>query len=205
MSNEPKKEKQATEEGEVEVEYLTGADESKTLKGSSPTREQLKDLKSRLKKKESDIKNLKKKFEELQEEFLRKAAEMENLRKRLEREKNDYFQYALSEHLKDLLSVMDNFERALESREETDEKSLRQGIEMIYKQLYDLLLKWGVKRIEIEGNEYDPHLHQAFMTEESDEVKELQIAEELQKGYTIHDRLLRPSLVKVYIPKKEEK
>ena len=69
----------------------------------------------------------------------------------------------------------------------------------------DLLLKWGVKQIEIEGNEYDPHLHQAFLTEESDQVRELQIAEELQKGYTIHDRLLRPSLVKVYIPKKEEK
>jgi molecular chaperone GrpE len=204
MSEEPKKEKQATEEGEVEVEYLTETDENKVLKESSQKREQLKTLKSRLKKRESDIKNLKKKFEELQEEFLRKAAEMENLRKRLEREKNDYFQYALSEHLKEILSVMDNFERALESQEQTDEKSIRQGIEMIYKQLYDLLLKWGVKRIEIEGNEYDPHLHQAFLTEESDKVKELQIAEELQKGYTIHDRLLRPSLVKVYVPKKEE-
>lgn len=205
MSEEPKKEKQATEEGEVEVEYLTDTEENKVLKESSHKREQLKALKSRLKKRESDIKNLKKKFEELQEEFLRKAAEMENLRKRLEREKNDYYQYALSEHLKEILSVMDNFERALGSQEQTDEKSLRQGIEMIYKQLQDMLLKWGVKRIEIEANEYDPHLHQAFLTEESDKVKELQIAEELQKGYTIHDRLLRPSLVKVYIPKKEEK
>jgi molecular chaperone GrpE len=162
-------------------------------------------LKSRLKKKESDIKHLKEKFEEMQEEFLRKAAEMENLRKRLEREKNDYFQFAMSEHLKELLSIMDNFERALDSQGQTEEGSLRQGVEMIYKQLYDLLLKRGVKRIEIEGNVYDPHLHQAFLTEESDKVTELQVAEELQKGYTIHDRLLRPSLVKVYIPKKEEK
>ena len=75
---------------------------------------------------------------------------------------------------------------------------------MIYKQLYDLLLKQGVKRIIIEENRYDPHLHQAFLTEEADQMTELQVAEELQKGYMIHDRLLRPSLVKVYIPKKEE-
>lgn len=203
MSEKPKNENKDKEEGQVEVEYLTG--DNKVLKDSSQKREQIKSLKSRLKKRETDIKNLKKKFEEMQEEFLRKAAEMENLRKRLEREKNDYFQYALSEHLKELLSVMDNFERALGSQDQGNEASLRQGIEMIYKQLHDMLLKWGVKQIEIEGNEYNPHLHQAFLTEESDQVKELQIAEELQKGYTIHDRLLRPSLVKVFIPKKEEK
>lgn len=203
MSEKPKNENKDNEEGQVEVEYLTG--DNKVLKDSSQKREQIKSLKSRLKKRETDIKNLKKKFEEMQEEFLRKAAEMENLRKRLEREKNDYFQYALSEHLKELLSVMDNFERALGSQDQGNEASLRQGIEMIYKQLHDMLLKWGVKQIEIEGNEYNPHLHQAFLTEESDQVKELQIAEELQKGYTIHDRLLRPSLVKVFIPKKEEK
>ena len=202
MSENPKKENEDNGEGQVEVEYLTG--ESKTLKETSQKREQIKSLKSRLKKRESEIKDLKKKFEKIQEEFLRKAAEMENLRKRLDREKNDYFQFALSEHLKELLSVMDNFERALGSQNQKDEKSLRQGVEMIYKQLYDVLLKWGVKQIEIEGNEYDPHLHQAFLTEESDQVTELQIAEELQKGYTIHDRLLRPTLVKVYIPKKEE-
>jgi len=203
MSESPIKEKEENGESKVEVEYLTEV--NKGPKESSQKREQIKSLKSRLKKKESDIKHLKEKFEEMQEEFLRKAAEMENLRKRLEREKNDYFQFAMSEHLKELLSVMDNFERALDSQGQTEEGSLRQGVEMIYKQLYDLLLKRGVKQIEIEANVYDPHLHQAFLTEESDKVTELQVAEELQKGYTIHDRLLRPSLVKVYIPKKEEK
>ena len=202
MSEKPKNETEETEKGQVEVEYLTGKE--KDLEESAQKKEQIKSLKSRLKKKESDIKQLKKKFEEIQEEFLRKAAEMENLRKRLEREKNDYFQFSMSDHLKELLGVLDNFERALQSQDDTGEESLRQGVEMIYKQLYDLLLKRGVKQIEIEGNAYDPHLHQAFLTEESDKVKELQVAEELQKGYTIHDRLLRPTLVKVYIPKKEE-
>lgn len=202
MSEKPIKEIENSEEGSVEVEYITEA--KKSPKESGQKRDQIKSLKNRLKKREAEIKHLKVKFEEMQEEFLRKAAEMENLRKRLEREKSDFLQYALSEHLKELLGVMDNFERALESKEQKDGESLRQGVEMIYKQLYDLLLKQGVKRIEIKENRYDPHLHQAFLTEESDQVTELQVAEELQKGYTIHDRLLRPSLVKVYIPKKEE-
>jgi molecular chaperone GrpE len=203
MSEKPNKGTENNGEGLVEVEYITGI--KKSPKESTPKKEQTKVLKSRLKKRETEIKHLKKKFEELQEEFLRKAAEMENLRKRLEREKSDYFQYALGEHLKELLGVMDNFERALESQDQGEEGSLRQGVEMIYKQLYDLLLKQGVKRIEIKENKYNPHLHQAFLTEESDQVSELEVAQELQKGYTIHDRLLRPSLVKVYIPKKEEK
>jgi molecular chaperone GrpE len=203
MSEKSEKEKKDNSEGQVEVEYITENDEDR--KGANQKGNQIKTLKTRLKKREAEIKNLKKKFENMQEEFLRKAAEMENLRKRLEREKSDYLQYALTEHLKGLLSVMDNFERALESQNQGEEESLQKGVEMIYKQLYDLLLKQGVKQITIEENKYDPHLHQAFLTEESDKVNELQVAEELQKGYTIHDRLLRPSLVKVYIPKKEEK
>ena len=202
MSGKSKKEQENNEEGLVEVEYIT--ESNRSSKESSQKGNQIKSLKARLKKKEAEIKNLKKKFGKMQEEFLRKAAEMENLRKRLEREKNDFLQYALSEHLKELLGVMDNFERALESQNQDEEESLQKGVEMIYKQLYDLLLKQGVKQITIEENRYDPHLHQAFLTEESDQVTELQVAEELQKGYTIHDRLLRPSLVKVYIPKKEE-
>jgi molecular chaperone GrpE len=202
MSGKSKKEQEDNGEGLVEVEYIN--ESNKGSKESSQKENQTKSLKARLKKKEAEIKNLKKKFEKIQEEFLRKAAEMENLRKRLEREKNDFLRYALSEHLKELLGVMDNFERALESQNQDEEESLQKGVEMIYKQLYDLLLKQGVKQITIEENRYDPHLHQAFLTEESNQVTELQVAEELQKGYTIHDRLLRPSLVKVYIPKKEE-
>lgn len=202
MSGNSKKKQEDSNESKVEVEYIT--ERNKTQKDQGHKSDQTKTLKARLKRKETEIKQLKRKFEEMQDEFLRKAAEMENLRKRLEREKTDYLQYALSEHLRELLGVLDNFERAIESQNRGDEKSLQEGVEMIYKQLYDLLLKQGVRRIVIEENKYDPHLHQAFLTEESDKVNELQVAEELQKGYMIHDRLLRPSLVKVYIPKKEE-
>jgi molecular chaperone GrpE len=188
-------------EGTIEIEYITP--KKKTSSETKDEKNQTKSPKNTLKKKESEIKELKKELDSLKDEFLRKAADMENLRKRLEREKNEYFKYALNELLRDLLNILDNFERALESQNQQDEESLQKGVEMIYKQLFDLLAKQGVSPIEIKEKKFDPHLHQAFVTEKSDKVKEPQVEEELQKGYTIHDRLLRPSLVKVLVPKKD--
>lgn len=197
------KELEEEKEGEVEIEYLTP--KKKVSRETKGEKEQSKTIKNALKKKDSEIKQLKKELDTLKDEFLRKAADMENLRKRLEREKNEYYKYALSELLRDLLSILDNFERALESQNQSDEGSHRKGVEMIYKQLYDFVIKQGVAPIEIKEKKFNPHLHQAFITEESDQVEEPQVEEELQKGYTIHDRLLRPSLVKVIIPKKAER
>ncbi len=166
-------------------------------------------LKDNLKKRESEVKFLKKEHKELKGDnkelkgkYLRKAAEMENLRKRVAREKTEFYRYAFAEFIKELFVVLDNFERALESKE--DSKSLRQGIEMIYKQYTDLLMKQGIKAIETREKKFDPYLHQAFITEESKNVDEPQIVEELQRGYTLYDRLLRPALVKVLIPKKKD-
>ncbi len=201
MVEKDKKESEEEREGTVEIEYLTP--KKKTGVETKEEKDRSKTLKNTLKKKESEIKQLKKELDSLKDEFLRKAADMENLRKRLDREKNEYFKYALSELLRDLLGILDNFERALGSENQGDEESLKKGVEMIYKQLYDLLIKQGVAPIEIKEKKFDPHLHQAFITEESDQVEEPQVDEELQKGYTIHDRLLRPSLVKVVIPKKD--
>jgi len=159
-------------------------------------------LKDKLNKRESDIKLLETENKKLKEEYLRKIAEMENLRKRVEREKGEFYQYALTELLKELFDVLDNFERALKTQSKGNGKSFREGIEMIYKQYQDLLMKQGVKPIEIKEKRFDPHLHQAFITEESDEVEEPEVVEELQRGYTLHNRLLRPALVKVVVPKK---
>jgi len=174
-------------------------DNEKELKARQ---DKIKALKDKLKNRESEIKLLKKENEELKEEYLRKIAEMENLRKRLDREKSEFYQYALSEFLKDLFVVLDNFERALESQNEGNGKNFREGIEMIYKQYLDLLMKQGVTPIEIKEKKFDPHLQQAFITEESEDVEEPVVIEELQKGYTLHNRLLRPALVKVIVPKK---
>jgi molecular chaperone GrpE len=160
------------------------------------------ELRAKLKKKEAEIKKLRKEFKSIKELYLRIAAEKDNLRKRLEREKTDYFQFALSEILKEFLSVLDNFERALGNEVHSDCKGFQDGIEMIYKQYMDVIKKQGVEPIEIEEGKFDPRHHQAFITEESDSVTEPEVSEELQKGYLLHERLLRPSLVKVLLPKK---
>lgn len=165
---------------------------------------EIKSLRHKLKKREKVCASLKKEVEEYRDKYLRLAAEMENLRKRVEREKNDFYKYALSEFLKELLVVLDNFERALKAENSEDAKGFRQGMEAIHKQYLDLLTKKGVKPIEIKDKKFDPNLHQAFMTEESEDVDEPEIGEEFQKGYSLHDRLLRPSLVKVIVPKKDK-
>ena len=180
------------------------ASPAKKTKSVKTVQSSLEALKDKLKKKDADIKLLKKENERLNESYLRKMADMENLKKRLEREKTEFYQYALSEFLKELFVVLDNFERALESQDERNGKSFREGVEMIYKQYQDMLVKFGARPIEIKGKKFDPHLHQAFITEESEEVQEPEIIEELQKGYTLHNRLLRPSLVRVAVPKKSE-
>ncbi len=187
---------------EVEIEYLKEKEVEE--KESKEKTEEKDEIKAKLKKKEGEIKRLKKENTQLKEEYLRQLAEKENLKKRLEREKAEYYQYALSELLKELLEILDNFERALESSDQTDGKSFKEGVELIYKQYQNFLSKQGVTPIEIKGKKFDPHMHQAFITEESEEVEEPEIAAELQKGYTIHNRLLRPALVKVVIPKKDK-
>ena len=180
---------------------VSPAKKTKSIKAAQSSPQALKD---KLKKKDADLKLLKNENERLNELNLRKMADMENLNKRLEREKTEFYQYALSEFLKELFTVLDNFERALESQDKGNGKSFREGVEMIYKQYQDMLVKFGARPIEIEGKKFDPHLHQAFITEESEDVQEPEIIEELHKGYTLHNRLLRPSLVKVAVPKKSE-
>lgn len=187
-------------EEEIEIEYIT--EENQEKKEIRAENDEAKALKKKLKRKEAENKTLKKEMEKLKEDLLRQLAEKENFRKRLEREKNDYYDYALSELLKEFLAVLDNFERALESEDKGNGKGFREGVKMIYKQVWDLLIKQGVTPIEIEDNKFDPHLHQAFITEESEKVEEPIVSEELQRGYKLHNRLLRPSLVKVIVPKK---
>jgi len=162
-------------------------------------------LKNKIKKKDAEIKHFKKEMGELKAEYLRQLADKENLRKRLEREKSEYYQSALSDILTEFLNVLDNFERALQSDTSDTKESFREGVEMIYKMFMSVLNKQGVQPIDINNTKFDPRFHQAFSTEESSDVNEPMVGEEYQKGYTLHDRLLRPSLVKVVVPKKVKK
>ena len=178
---------------------------AKKTKIEKTPEEKIEELKKKLSEKRKEINKLKKENKELNDKYLRKLAEFDNLRKRVEREKNEYYQYALSEFLRELLNVVDNFERALSNPSPENGEGFRKGVELIYKQLLDILLKAGVKPIEAKNKEFDPRYHQALEKEESDEVETAIIGEEFQKGYLLFNRLLRPSLVKVIIPKKKEK
>jgi molecular chaperone GrpE len=135
--------------------------------------------------------------QELKNRYLRTLADFENLRKRTEREKTDFFRYATAAVIKDLLPVLDNFDRALEHSEADDE--FHKGVELIYKQLYDVLTKHGLRAIDEVGVHFDPNIHEAVVREEDPSVPSHSVTAVLQKGYFLHDRLLRPALVKVAV------
>jgi molecular chaperone GrpE len=167
-------------------------------------------LRGKLRKKDHEIKDLKQRLEDLRREadslkdrFLRAAAEMDNQRKRLERDKVEYLQFAQGDLLKDLLTVVDNFERAFRMPASPAEgMGFQEGVELIAKQLQDLVRKRGVNPVPASaGVRFDPTVHQAVLTEISEDAVEPIVGEELQKGYLLHDRLLRPALVKVLVPK----
>jgi len=196
-----KEKREEDSDGEAKTE--SGEQAPQILEEKKPEGEEIKSLKAKLRKRDAEIKALKKTKERLWDQFVRKTAELDNLRKRFEREKSDYYQYALNDLLLEFLVILDNFERALANKgKEADAPALWEGVELIYRMCLGLLAKQGVKPIEIADKKFDPNLHHAMTAEESDQVTEPVISEELQKGYMIHDRLLRPTLVRVLVPKK---
>ena len=126
----------------------------------------------------------------------RLQAEFENARKRAAREQQEYRDYAVTEAIKLLLPILDSFERALQSAS-TKSGEFRSGVELIYKQLQDALVKLGVQPIVAQGQPFDPHLHQAIEMVETDEVPDHHVVDELQRGYRLKERLLRPAMVRV--------
>jgi molecular chaperone GrpE len=129
--------------------------------------------------------------------YLRLLADFENFRKRSEREKTEFYKYALTGVLKDLLPVLDNFDRALDHAEEGDE--FHKGVLLIYKQLFDVLQKHGLRTIEDVGVPFDPNIHEGVIREEDPSVPSHTVTAVLQKGYFLHDRLVRPAMVKVAV------
>lgn len=142
------------------------------------------------------------KAKELFEKCLRIQADFDNARKRLEREREEFIKFAQYNIIQDFLAVLDDFERAFSSAKEArDIEKLIQGLEMIGKDIYSLLNKYGVEEIEAEGKAFNPEVHEALMQEERDDVPENTVVQVLQKGYKLHDKVLRPARVKVSRPK----
>jgi molecular chaperone GrpE len=140
--------------------------------------------------------------QEMRDRYLRTLADFDNFRKRSEREKADFKRYAVAESIRELLPVLDNFDRALEHAEEGDE--FHKGVLMIYKQLFDVLQRSGLKPIDETNVRFDPNIHEAVVREEDSSVPSHTVVAILQKGYFLHDRLLRPALVKVAVGGPEE-
>ena len=134
---------------------------------------------------------------ELQDRILRTRAEYDNARRRAERERSDFLQFAGMELTRDLLPVMDDFERALKNEGATPEYA--KGVELIYQRLSDTLKKMGLEPITAEGQRFDPNLHEAVQRVETDEAEDQTILSEFQRGYNFKGRLLRPAMVKVAV------
>jgi molecular chaperone GrpE len=136
--------------------------------------------------------------DEYYDRLLRKTAEFDNFRKRTERERQAQAEAAAADLIEDLLPLLDDLERALKADAGSEgAEAYRRGVDIIYRQLNDVLRKRGVRPIEAVGADFDPHYHQAVAHEPSAAHREGQVIEEFRRGYMLGERLLRPSMVKV--------
>ena len=147
---------------------------------------------------QSELERLRHEMAELHERYLRAQADFDNFRKRTRQEKEEFAKYASAKLIENLLPVLDNFERAMASAKQSkDVDALLKGIEMISRQLDQVLAQEGLQRMETVGKPFDPNFHQAVGQVETDEYEEGVVVEELQKGYQFKDRVLRPAMVKI--------
>ena len=134
---------------------------------------------------------------DIYDRLLRKQAEFDNFRKRTERERSEFLQFAGMEFARELLPVIDDFERAL--KVQSADPNYTKGIELIYQRLTDILKKMGVETIEAAGKKFDPNLHEAVVRVPTADVEDETVLEELQRGYNFKGKLLRPAMVRVAV------
>jgi molecular chaperone GrpE len=144
---------------------------------------------------EAELQRVKVERDSLLDRLARAQAEFENARRRAAKEQQDFRDFATVDAIKSLLPVLDSFERALHAKSEPGD--FRAGVELIYKQLQDVLTKLGVRPITAKGEQFDPHVHEAIEMVETPDAADHEVIEEWQRGYKFKDRLLRPAMVKV--------
>ncbi len=139
-----------------------------------------------------------KKHDEYYDDMLRAKAELDNTKRRIEKEKEEFLKFANEGIILRLLPIVDNFDRAISSVKHTDETdAIMQGIKMVQKELHNLFKDCGVEQVKSVGEKFDPHVHEAIAVVETNEHPEDTIVEEIQTGYKLHGRLIRPAIVKV--------
>lgn len=147
--------------------------------------------------KDDEVARLQSERDDLYDRLLRKTAEFDNFRKRVDRDRREQMEWAAADLLSEILAVLDDFERALKADAPPEAEPYRTGVELIHRQLSELVRKRGATPIEALGADFDPNLHQAVSYEETPGAREGEVVAEFAKGYTLGDRLLRPALVKV--------
>jgi len=187
------------EDEEEELEEKKEMELEKSESGIEEKKEvQIGVLKERLEKSEEE-------YKELEDRLLRLAAEFDNYKKRTAKEFQSIIKNANEELISELVETLDNFQRALESAKNSgDIESFHKGVELIYEQFRDILEKEGLKEIKAKGEPFDPHLHEAVMQQESDELPEGMVMEEISKGYILNDKVIRHSKVMVSKGKTKE-
>ena len=196
-----KKDKISQEEKkEQNIKDGSGEEKSKDRKHQTKKEEEEKKEKKIPKdEKEPDTPEEKKETEEdedLKTRYLRLMADFQNYKKRSEKQRGEVQAYANEQIVTQLLDVMDNFERALD-RDPSGSEKFHEGMVMIFDQMKGVLKNSGVEEIEADGNEFDPNLHNAVMTEKTDNIKSGHVVQVMQKGYTLNGKVIRPSMVKV--------
>lgn len=148
--------------------------------------------------KDEEIQQLKNNVQEQEEKYLRLYAEFENYKRRIQKENQTMKEYKAQDVLNDILPTIDNIERALQIEGEDEQfKSLQKGVDMVYESLLSALKNNGLEKIEAEGQQFDPNVHQAVVQDDNPDFESGEITQELQTGYKLKDRVLRPSMVKV--------
>ncbi len=147
---------------------------------------------------EDEVVRLQQEIADLRDRSIRTLADFDNFRKRAERERDQTRRYAAAELLRDLLGVVDHYRLALDAGGSAED--LKRGLELILRQVEDLLRRYGVREVAALGERFDPARHEAVAREESAAVSEPTVVEELRRGYQLHDRLLRPAMVRVAVP-----
>ena len=191
-----KKDEQKFEEMQEEINEAEAAGNEPEADEVNETADNAEETTDALTELQEKVKRLEASLKEAQDHGMRLQADFQNYRRRSDKEKAEIGDVVTQNILKDLLPMLDNFERAM-AAETTDVASFQKGVEMIFNQFREILAKEGLEHIETDGKKFDPNFHQAVMRVQDPEREDDEIAQELQKGYIVKGRVIRPSMVQV--------